>query len=224
MANELMWRGTGTGTTNYALVRNRVGQIWNTSGGTGAFEAYTVGVYSSYPVSAVEEGTSSNFFKATMPAAIAAGVYGIEARRQIAGSAAETDPTVAQGEFNWNGTVQLPLSDLATSGQIGQVAPIRLARGIAVSGFPFKMVSSADHLTAFVSGVVSGQISRDGGSFGALQSGAFTEIGLGFYKVNFTSGDLLATTVALSFSAAGISGGTADQRDMIVILQRTSGQ
>ncbi len=38
-----------------------------------------------------------------------------------------------------------------------------------------------------------------------------------------TSGDLNANTVALVFTANGISGGTADQRDFAYILQRVSG-
>lgn len=225
MANELQFRGPGTGKTCYALVRNRVGQIWNTSGGTGAFQAYDTAQYTAYPISAVEEGTASNFFKASMPAAVPAGVYGIEARQQVAGSVAETDPTVAQGDFQWNGTVSLPLSDLATSGQLGQVAPIRIARGTMIQNFGFKLVSSLDHVTPFTSGVVSGQIARDGGSFGALQSGAITETGLGWYNLQaLTSGDLLANTAKLTFSANGISGGSADQRDYFLVMQRTSGQ
>jgi hypothetical protein len=93
-----------------------------------------------------------------------------------------------------------------------------------VTNFPFKMVSSLDHVTPFVSGVVSGQISKDGGAFGPLASGIINEIGLGWYRTTLVSGDLLCNTAALSFSAVGISGGTADQRDFSLVLQRTSGQ
>lgn len=211
-----------SGKTVYCLVRNRIGQIWNTV--NAAFEAYLTASYANFVVSATEQGTASAFYTATFPSAIPAGVYGIVAKQQLAGSAAETDPTIADGEINWNGSVSLPLSDLATSGQVGQVAPIRIARAQQILNFPFKLVSSADHLTAFTSGVVSGQISRDGGAFGALQSGNFAEIGLGFYRLSaLTSGDLLANSVALVFTAAGISGGTADQRDFSLILQRISG-
>lgn len=212
------------GKTVYAQIRNRVGQIWNTSGGTGAFETYSTAQISVYAISLTEQGTASAYYTGNMPAAIPAGLYNIVAKEQKGGSVAETDPVVAAGTEQWNGTVLLPLSDLATSGQLGQIGPVRLARGIAVSGFPFKLVSATDHITPFTSGVVSGQISRDGGSFGALQSGAFTELGLGWYKTNLTSGDLLATTVALVFTANGVSGGSADQRDFSLIMQRTSGQ
>ncbi len=222
MAAEIQAPGPGTGRTLYSVIRDRIGRIWNTSGGTGAFEAYNNGVYTDYAISLTEQG-GNNYYVGTFPPAIVPGLYNISAHQQLAGSPAQTDPRVATGTEQWNGSVLLPLSDLATSGQLGQVAPIRLARGVAVSGFPFKLVSSADHVTNFVSGVVSGQISRDGGAFGALQSGGVTEIGLGWYRVPLTSGDLAANQVALLFTANGISGGTSDQRDFALILQKTSG-
>ena len=214
-----------TGRTCYHVIRNQTsGYVWSMSGGTGgAFEIFASGNWANYGLSMTEQGITG-YFVGSIPTAMGAGVVAVTAKEQLGGSAVQTDPTIGVGDYNWNGSQVVPLSDLATSGQIGQIAPIRLARGIALSGFPFKMVSSADHVTSFTSGTVSGQISRDGGSFGALQSGAFTEVGLGWYRVNLTSGDLLATTVALVFSANGISGGTADQRDFSVILQRTSGQ
>jgi hypothetical protein len=220
MANEIQFNGPGTGTTCYVLIRNNVGQIWN---GT-SFVAYATADYTTYDVAATEQGTASNFFVSTFPSTIAAGVYYVTAKRRVGGTEAESDPAVADGTIHWNGSAIAPLSDTATSGQLGQAAPIRIYRGQMVQNFPFKMVSSADHVTPFTSGVVSGQISRDGGSFGALQSGAFTEMGLGWYRTNLTSGDLLATTVALVFTAVGISGGAADQRDIALVLQRTSGQ
>jgi hypothetical protein len=221
MASELQF-SYATGKTCYVLIRNSVGQIWNTAGS--AFEAYAAGSYTDYAISAVEQGASA-YYTATMPSTIAAGVYSITAKEQLAGSAAQTDPTVATGDEQWNGSVTLPLSNLATSGQLGQISPIRLARGTQILNFPVYLKSSADHMTPFTSGVVSGQIARDGGSFGALQSGAFTEIGLGYYNLQaLTSGDLLANTVKLVFTANGISGGASDPLPLSFILQRTSGQ
>lgn len=222
MAGEIQW-SHAAGFTEYALIRNRIGQIWSTSGGTGAFETYATANYADYGIAGTEQGTASAYYAATAPTALPAGTYGMSAKRRVGGSNAETDPTVANGNFEWNGTVALPLSDLATSGQLGQLSPMRLARGVAISGFMFDLVSAADHITALTSGVVSGQISRDGGAFGVLQSGTFTEVGLGFYRVNLTSGDLLATTAALYFSAVGISGGSADPRRFSLVLQKTSG-
>ena len=223
MSNEIQTRGPRAAATLYFTVHNRTGSVWSTSGGTGTFESFTSGNWTDYAISMVEQGVS-NFYAGTFPSAITPGIYSIDARQQLGGSAAQTDPGVAAGDYQWNGTVTLPLSDLATSGQVGQGFPMRLARGVAVSGFPLYLKSAADHITPFTSGVVSGQISRDGGSFGALQSGTFTEVGLGFYRINLTSGDLLATTVSLLFTANGISGGTSDPLPIGIVLQRTSGQ
>ena len=219
MANEIS-ATFSSGRTLYFLVFNNISQIWSTV--SSAFAAYVAGNYTDYDVSMSELGTG--IYTGNFPTAITAGVYSIVCREQLGGSPAATDPTVATGDYQWTGTVTFPLSNLATSGQVGELAPIRMSRGVAVSGFPFHMVSSADHVTDFTSGVYSGQIARDGGSFGALQSGTITEIGLGCAKCNLTSGDLLATTVALRFSATGISGGAADSVNFGLVLQRTSGQ
>lgn len=211
-----------SGKTLYALIRNSVGQIWSTV--AGSFGTYATGSYTDYDVSLTEQGTASAFYTGTFPAAIAAGVYGIVVKQQLGGSPAETDPTVAAGDFHWNGTAAMPLSDLATSGQVGQFLPMRLFRGQMIRNFSFKMVSTTDHVTGLVSGVVSGQILRDNGNWGALQSGAFTEKGRGWYTLQaLTSGDLLADTAALEFTAVGVSGGEADPKGFSLILQRVSG-
>ncbi len=222
MSNEIQAPGPGTGRTLYSVIRNRIGQIWNTSGGTGAFEAYNNSVYSDYAISLTEQG-GNNYYVGNFPTAIIPGLYNISAHQQLGGSPAQTDPRVATGTEQWNGTVLLPLSDLATSGQLGLLSPIRLAKGVAVSGFPIYLKSSADHITPFVSGVVSGQVSRNGGAFGALQSGTITETGLGFYRCNLTSGDLNGDTVALLFTGNGISGGQSDPLPLSIVTQRVSG-
>ena len=221
MSGEIQFNFTA-GQVCYFLVWNRIGQIWNTS--TVAFESYLTANYANYVISAVEQGTASHQYVGNFPSTIVAGVYGITARQRLGGTAAETDPTIATGDFQWNGSVSFPLSDLATSGQIGQISPIRLARGVMVQNFPVYLKSSVDHVTPLVSGIVSGQISRDGGLFGALQSGKFTEVGLGFYALQaLTSGDLTANTVSLLFTANGISGGQSDPLPMSFVMQRTSG-
>lgn len=224
MAGELESIGPGTASTVYCLIfQTSTGKIWN---GT-AFETYTNANYANYPVSLTEQG-SSNIYIGNFPAAIPAGTYGVVVVKQLAGSPAQTDQKIGNGNIEWNGTAPAPLSDTATSGFLGQFAPIKIARGTAIPNFLFKMVGSTDHLSPLLSGIISGQISRDGGAFGGLQSGlavaGYTEIGLGWYKVNLTSGDLLANTAALIFTGVGVSGGTADQRDFSLILQRTSGQ
>src|SRR5262249_47225876 len=142
---------------------------------------------------------------------------------QVGGSASENDGTIGGQNLEWNGNALAPLSDTATNGQLGQFSPLRLAYGGAISGFPFYLKSSADHITPFTSGIVSGQISRNAGAFVALQSGVFTETGLGFFRVNLTSGDLAATTIAMLFTANGISGGSSDPLPLTILTQPTSG-
>ena len=218
MANEIQV-SFAHGQTLYVLVRNSVGQIWNGA----AFENYLTAHYANYPISVVEQGTASHFYAGNFPAA-AAGVYSLEGRQQLAGSPAETDPTIGMEDFQWNGVAEFPLSDLTVSGSVG-TGNIKIFRGQMIQNFPFKLVSSTDHVTPLTSGIVSGQIARDGGAFGALQSGRFTEMGLGWYALQaLTSGDLLANTAALVFTANGISGGQSDPRDFGLVLQRSSGQ
>lgn len=211
-----------TGGNCYVQIRNRTsGYIWNGS----AFEAYSQlsGNIASYAVGVTEQGNSAHYV-GNMPAAIPPGVYDVTAKQKIQAPYLETDRVVAAGEINWNGSIAVPLSDLATSGQIGQIGPVRIARGTMIQNFPFKLVSSLDHITPFTSGVCSGQIARDNGTFGPLQSGVITEKGLGWYNLSaLTSGDLLANTAALVITANGISGGASDQRDFAFVLQKVSG-
>lgn len=221
MANEVQFRGPGTGRTCYYTIHNTSGLVWNTSGSTGAYEAFASGNWASYSTSVTEQGVS-NFYMGNIPTAVPAGVLSIDARQQLGGSPAQTDPGVAAGDIQWNGSLVVPLSNLTTSGQLAGFMPVKLARGIAVSGFSIYLKSSADHITPFVSGTVSGQISKNGGTFGALQSGGMVnEVGLGFYAVNFTSGDLNAETIALLFTATGMSGvGTSDPLPLSILTQK----
>lgn len=206
--------------TVYFNVTNS-GLYWNNASGT--FNAFQSGQQANTGLSATEDGITGIYW-GNFPAAIPPGQYGIIGRQQLGGAPADTDRNLGTQNYEWNGSKTLPRSDLATSGQIGILAPIRIFRGQMVQNFPFKMVSAADHVTPFVSGVISGQISRDGAAFTNLQSGNVTEIGHGWYQVPLTSGDLLANSVALIFTGNGISGGVCDQRDFGMILQRTSGQ
>jgi hypothetical protein len=227
MANEIqaLW---DTGKNLYAVIRNQTsGFPWSTSGGTGAFGAFVSGAWPQYGISLVEQGVSRCYL-GSVPAAMPAGVHSVDVREQANSTSGnlQTDPQVAQGELQWNGSIVVPQSDLSTSGQVGQFAPIRMARGVMIRNFPFKLVSATDHVTPLTSGVISGQIARDGAAFGPLQSGAFTEMGRGWYSLQaFTSGDLNANTAAVIFTGTQISGlATADQRDLSFVLQRTSGQ
>ncbi len=210
-----------TGATTYFLIRNASALVWNTN--TVAFETFDQANYLDYAIAAVEQ-SPSGFYAGTFPSTISAGVYSIVVKNQVDVAPLITDPGIANGDLQWNGASTASLADVATSGQLAQVSPQKIYRGEMVQNFPFKLVSSADHITPFTSGNVSGQISRDGSIFGPLQSGAYTEMGKGWFALQaLTSGDLLANTVALVFTATGISGGTSDQRDFSFLLNRTSG-
>lgn len=221
MANELIAQFESVKTV-YFTIRNTIGQIWSTV--AGSFGAYSTAAYADYDVAATEQGTASGIYAANFPAAIVPGLYYIVAYQQLGGAVAETDRFVAQGSFNWDGTFAMPLTNVATSGQLSQFMPVKMARSWMVQNYKFYLRSAADHVTPFTSGVVSGQILRDGGSWGALESGAFTEKGLGWYSLQaLTSGDLAAASVALQFSAVGISGGSADPLPISILLQKVSG-
>jgi hypothetical protein len=221
MAGEILFSYIPSRTC-YAFVFNSIGQIWNTN--TTAFESYNTANIANYAISTVGQGSASTFYEGTFPSLIPAGVYPTVAKQQIGGSVAESDPTIATGDIQWNGSVVLPLSNLATSGQVGSIAPIRIARSWMVQNFPIYLKMSADHVTPLTSGILSGQISRDGGAFTNLQSGKFSEVGLGFYALqSLTSGDLAANSIALLFTANGVSGGQADPLAMSFITQRVSG-
>lgn len=221
MASEIQFSYM-TGKTCYFLIRNKVGQIWNNT--TLSFEAYSTSNYGNYVISVSEQGTASSYYAGNFPSGIVAGAYNIVSKSQVGGSPLETDATIALGDYQWNGTTTLPLSDLATSGQIGRSLPIKMTKGQMVLPFPFKLVSSLDGKTGFTSGVVSGQISKDGGIFGVLQSGSFSEMGLGWYKLQaLTSGDMNASVIALQFTATGVSGGVSDPRDFLIVTQSISG-
>ena len=232
MAAELQF-SYQPGKTCYVLVRNRVGKIYTV--GVHApgdpFVTYDTTQYANYEVSATEQGTGSGYYAANFPQPGSGddpvpGVYSVVAKHQLGGSPAETDPTVATGDIQWNGVSTMPLSDVVTSGQLARYLPVQIARGVMVQNFPFYLVSQADHVTPFTSGVCSGQIARDNGSFVALQSGSFTEVGNGFYRVSaLTSGDLNCNTASLLFTAGGLSGQPgADPRAFTLVLQRVSGQ
>ena len=220
MANEIQIAYSQSKTV-YVLIFSSTGTVWNNT--ASAFQTYSSASLANYVVSLTQVGTS-RFYEGNFPTAIPQGTYSIVAFQQIGGAPAESDPPIgSEGDFGWSGTTTLSFSDMATSGQLSIVAPVKIFRGEMVQNFPIKFVSSLDHVSPFTSGIISGQVSRDGGSFVVLQSGAYTEIGLGWYSLQaLTSGDLAAGTVAISFTAVGISGGTADQRDFSFILQRGS--
>lgn len=143
MANELQIPWT-TGSTVYFLLRNSVGQVWNGS----SFVAYNSADYADYDIPATEQGTSG-YFVGDMPA-VTAGVYYIVSKQQLGGSPAETDFNIGTGQIQWNGTVTLPLSNIAASG-----VPVNTVSG------QFAIANSGLFVTVPIA-TISGNISNSG--------------------------------------------------------------
>jgi hypothetical protein len=89
------------GGQDYVLLLDGHGQFWHAI--QEAFEPYDSGSYPDYALAAVEQG-GSGIYLADAPVALAAGGYGVVARRQAGASPVEADPTVAQGRLDWTGT------------------------------------------------------------------------------------------------------------------------
>ena len=219
MANEIQGSYI-TGRTIYALVRSSNGDVWNTT--STALETYQSSRYSGYVIGATEQGTASAYYQASMPASIPTGLYNITLKNQQSNDPAETDPTVDAGSIDWGNGYVAQINQLAVS---GLVQPIQLQRGVQILNYPIYLRSSADHITGFTSGTISGQISKDNtGSFGPLQSGAFTEVGYGVYNLQaLTSGDLSANTLTLLFTGVSVQGGNSDPLVQSFITQHSSG-
>lgn len=203
--------------TCYFLVRDRNGNIANNA--SDVLETYQTAHYSGYVVVGSEQGTASAYYTGNMPAWLPAGLYNAVMKQQIGVGPAESDPTTDVGSLDWNGKNVAPLTDIPVSGS----QFILLTRSWMVKNYQFDLRSSLDHITSFVSGTVSGQIARDGGAWGPLQSGMVTEVGLGTYSLYaLTSGDLNANTISLNFQGGGPNG-TSDPLTQHFILQRVSG-
>jgi hypothetical protein len=221
MAGEIQARGLPTGQTAYALIHNGIGQYWNIA--TTLFENFTGANFANYAVSIVEQG-STGCYVGTFPPQITAGVYGIEARLQLGGSPAQSDPSVAGENFQWQGSAVLPLSALASSGQVSQILFQRIPKGVMIPNYPIWLVLATDHISDFVSGsAISGQIKRDAGNWGPLQSGSFTEWGFGNYTVTLTSGDLNGNSISVRFQGANLTGGLSDPYKVTFLTNPVSG-
>ncbi len=221
MANEIKTPGPGTGRTVYSwLFNTSSGYVWSTSGGTGAYEPFAAANVADYSISLTERANSNLYF-GNVPIAVPAGTLDVVAKQQLTGSPVQTDPNIATGQIDWNGTKVLALADFSVSGQNKLVT---LQKGIAFPNFQIYLKSSADHIAPFLSGnSISGQINRDGAGFVALQSGLFTERGLGMYSVNLTSGDLNGNSVFLLVTGTNVGGGACDPLPLSINTQRSSG-
>lgn len=110
MANEIQYRGTETGVTLYATIRNAAGLQWRTA--TTAFEAVTAANWADYDV-ALAESSGNYFYTGTFPAItgnMVVGWYWVDIYKRATGSVLITD--VLQGTIvgYWNGTSLMPWS------------------------------------------------------------------------------------------------------------------
>lgn len=193
-----------TGATIYAQLRNRTsGAIWAGSSGFMPYSSLS-GDVALYPLSMSEQG-QSQYFTGNMPTSgVPGGSYDLTVKQKLSTPYLESDPVVAQGQIEWNGSGVAANNAAASSGQIAGFLPVRFPKGRSFADFVFPMVSAADGQTPITSGVISGQISRDGGALGAFQSGLFAEIGQGLYNLRYvTSGDVNADSVTMLFTATG---------------------
>lgn len=145
MANELVIHYL-TGATLYALLHDATGQIWNGA----AFAAPGSANWTDYDIAMSEVATATGIYRGTMPGA-AAGVYGFVVRRQAGASPAVTDIVVGAGSIEWNGTAEVPLSEVATTaGSLaGDISSILNYMQAYVSGDDgFVIVSPASVFTA----------------------------------------------------------------------------
>jgi hypothetical protein len=206
-----------TGATLYAQIRNlSSGFIFNGS----TFQAYSAlsGQVATYAINLAEQG-QSQYYDGNMPAGISgAGTFDLIVRQRLGAPYLETDPIVANGQIQWNGSGIAGAQDVATSGQVAGFLPVRFPKGRSFNNFVFPMVSTADGQTPVTSGICSGQVSRDAGAYGPFQSGLFVEIGQGDYALRYvTSGDINADTVQFLFTCTG-----AIPRKYTIYPQRTN--
>jgi len=70
-------------------------------------------------------------------------------------------------------------------------------KGVAVTGFTFVLLNASDG-SAITSGTVTGKITKDGGTQGAV-AGSFVHEGHGQWSVNFTATEMDADVIGLTF-------------------------
>lgn len=100
-----------------------------------------------------------------------------------------------------DGIVDSILDDTGTSGVVIAGSQIAIKKNVARNNFVFVMTNATTHVP--MSGLsVTGQISKDGGSFVNLTN-SVVEISNGWYKVNLTQTETNANDIALRFTAGG---------------------
>lgn len=122
---SIIWTGGQSSLTEYFIIRNISGQVYNGS----TFESFTSGNYSTYDIPMTEQG-STGFYSGTFPGTISAGYYYITIHNQSGGSPADGDEVIGQSEIYWTGT---EVSSILTISQVQTAVENVLNSAIGVS-------------------------------------------------------------------------------------------
>lgn len=109
MAGEIQFAYGATGETVYAVLRNSVGELWNTAGA--AFEVFNASNWSDYDIAVSEQG-ATGYYTGNFPS-VSAGSYSLEVRKRAGGSPATTDSIVGAGSLLWDGAALTGFNDKA---------------------------------------------------------------------------------------------------------------
>lgn len=139
---------------------------------------------------------------------------------EVAAIKAKTDnlPSDPADQSAVEAAITAATSPLATAAAVAAIAadlPTTITKNTALAAFPFKMVDSADHVTAETGVTVTATRSLDGAAFAACANAA-TEIGSGWYSINLAAADLNANTVILKFTGTG-----CDTTELTIVTEPT---
>ena len=98
---------------------------------------------------------------------------------------------------------------------LADTAGRKIQKNVALAGFEFLMIDSADHITpkAGLGVGVTGTRSIDGAAFGACAN-AVAEVSDGVYTIDLAAGDLNGDVITFVFTAAG-----ADATTITIVTQ-----
>lgn len=99
MANEFRMHYMTPGSTIYAVLGRSDGQVWN----GGGYESPLTANWATYALTVTEQDTTQ-FYYGTFPGGQPAGLYDYYMFLQVGAGPAVTDPLVAQGRIDWDGT------------------------------------------------------------------------------------------------------------------------
>jgi hypothetical protein len=152
-----------------------------------------------YNIVAYNPQSSTNLGLTSLPTANAATSGGLPTIGSGTGQISLTSGNVSISQtFPTN----FALLSINGSGYVTLADVPSIQKDVALNGFSFIMISSADHITPLTGATVTAYRSLNGGAF-ALCTNSVTEISNGWYTINLAAGDLNANNVALLFTAVG---------------------